>query len=67
MHSTNPDAGRLLPPSVVSDRTSLSRTTIWRCVKSGNFPKPIQISIGRIAWVEADVSNWIASKVGPAQ
>jgi prophage regulatory protein len=53
---------RLIPPAVVTDRTSLSRTTIWRMVRRGEFPAPIQISPGRVAWSEAAVDAWIASK-----
>ncbi len=59
------DAGpaRLLPPPIVTDRTSLSRTTLWRMVRRGEFPKPVQVSPGRIAWPEVAVNNWIASKL----
>lgn len=52
----------LLPPPAVEARTSLSRTTIWRRVKDGSFPKPIRISANRIAWPEAAVESWIASR-----
>ena len=55
---------RLLPPPVVTDRTSLSRTTLWRMVRRGEFPKPVQVSPGRVAWSEALVNAWIAAKMG---
>jgi prophage regulatory protein len=54
---------RLLHPLVVQDRTSLSRTTIWRLIRQGNFPQPIRITNRRIAWYEAAVSVWIAAKM----
>ena len=54
---------RLLHPLVVQDRTSLSRTTIWRLIRHGNFPQPIRITNRRIAWSEAAVSVWIAAKM----
>ena len=54
---------RLLHPLVVQDRTSLSRTTIWRLIRQGNFPQPIRITNRRIAWSEAAVSVWIAAKM----
>ena len=57
---------RLLPPPIVSDRTSLSRTTLWRMVRAGSFPKPVTISPGRIAWPESAVQAWIAAKVAEA-
>jgi len=59
-------ATRLLPPPVVTDRTSLSRTTLWRMVRRGEFPKPIPISPNRVAWSEAEVDAWIASKMEAA-
>ena len=59
MHTTN--AERLLAPIVVSDRTSLSRTTLWRLTKKGQFPTPVQVSPGRVAWSESAVSAWIAA------
>lgn len=59
MHT--PNAERLLAPIVVSDRTSLSRTTLWRLTKKGQFPTPVQVSPGRVAWSESAVSAWIAA------
>ena len=52
---------RLLAPIIVSDRTSLSRTTLWRLTKKGKFPAPAQVSPGRVAWSESAVSAWIAA------
>ena len=60
--SLSTDSPRLLPPTVVTDRTSLSRTTIWRLVRRGEFPKPITVSPGRVAWSEAEVNAWIVAR-----
>lgn len=57
---------RMLPPAVVIDRTSLSRTTLWRLVKRDAFPKPVSISPGRVAWPESAVQAWIAGKMTEA-
>lgn len=54
---------RLLPDAVVQERTSLDRTTRWRLAKKGQFPAPIQISPGRVAWSESSITAWIAEKV----
>jgi prophage regulatory protein len=53
---------RLLAPAVVVDRTSLSRTTLWRLVRRGHFPPPVQISPGRVAWSETEVEAWITAR-----
>jgi prophage regulatory protein len=60
------DEDRMLPPVVVMDRVSLSRTTIWRLVKRGEFPPPIQLTKGRHAWSAEAVQGWIAGKKAAA-
>jgi prophage regulatory protein len=43
--------------------------TLWRKVQAGTFPKPIQISPRRSAWVESEVVEWIRARIaaGPAR
>ncbi|WP_081791030.1 MULTISPECIES: AlpA family transcriptional regulator [Pseudomonas] len=38
--------------------TSLSRTTLWREIKRGRFPKSVVISAGRVGWRESAISAW---------
>ena len=49
-------------PEVVS-RTGYSGTTIWRKVKTGEFPKPVSIGPKATAWIEREVDEWITSKI----
>jgi prophage regulatory protein len=44
-----------------SDLT-LSRTTVWRGVKAGTFPKPIQLTPTRIAWKATSILEWLAAR-----
>ena len=53
---------RAVRPSEVSKRTGLSIPTIWRLRRRGDFPQPFRLSRGAIAWLEADIDNWIASR-----
>jgi len=53
---------RLLTACEVEERSSLSRSTIWRQVQSGQFPRPIRIGARRVAWRESDVAQWIDSR-----
>jgi prophage regulatory protein len=39
-----------------------SRDHLRRLTKAGKFPAPFQLSVGRIAWREADVDQWIESR-----
>jgi len=37
-----------------------SSTTLWRKVKSGEFPAPIKLGTSITAWRVSDVIDWIA-------
>ena len=50
---------KLLRFPVVRERTGLSRSTIWRLERRGEFPKHHRISPNVVAWVEEDVTSWI--------
>lgn len=59
-----PSGGRILPLKllrfpVVREMTGLSRSTIWRLERRGEFPKHHRIAPNVVAWVEEDVSDWI--------
>lgn len=49
---------RLLPWRRVKDLTGISRTTAWRLQNAGVFPRPVQISPGRVGWRESEVTDW---------
>lgn len=36
----------------------LSAATIWRKVRDGSFPRPVQVSAGRVAWVKSEIEAW---------
>ena len=48
----------------VRDLTGLGRTTAWRMRQAGDFPEPVPISPGRVAWRERDIARWNESR-GP--
>jgi predicted DNA-binding transcriptional regulator AlpA len=60
---------RLIGEAGVISLTSLKRSTIRRLLSApdSDFPKPIQLTPGRIAWSEASVREWIARKVAVHQ
>ncbi|MGA0601775.1 helix-turn-helix transcriptional regulator [Caulobacter sp. KR2-114] len=61
----NPSDDRYLSTSAIVAKTSLSRITIWRLVKAGDFPPPIKLSSGRVAYSEAEVNAWLSGKRSP--
>lgn len=36
-----------------------SATTLWRKVKSGDFPSPVKLGPSITAWRESDVCEWL--------
>lgn len=55
-------ANALFDRAKVCEVTTLSRATIDRKCKAGEFPMPIQISKRRVAWRAEDVLGWVASR-----
>ncbi|WP_368411218.1 helix-turn-helix transcriptional regulator [Cognatishimia sp. 1_MG-2023] len=47
-----------LSPREVTQRTSLSRSTLERWSQDGKFPEPVPLGEFRKAWIEAEVSEW---------
>ena len=41
-----------------------NRSTIWRKVKEGTFPKPIRLSHKCTVWRNQDVLDWINAQAG---
>ena len=54
---------RLINSNEVAKRTSYHPVSISRLVKNGSFPPPYRIGENRVAWVEAEVTAWIAEKI----
>jgi prophage regulatory protein len=53
---------RLLRFPTVRERTGLSRSTIWRLERRGDFPRHLRISANAVAWLEEEIAEWIRSK-----
>ena len=56
---------RILRISEVVEITGLSRTTIWRRVKSGNFPAPVRLgglATRSVGWREGELKRWIEGR-----
>jgi prophage regulatory protein len=57
---------RLIPKKEVIRLTSLSGTTIWRLARAGQFPAPVQLSRGRVAFLQSQVIAWINTRTSVA-
>jgi prophage regulatory protein len=54
---------RLIRQMTVTDMTGLRRSTIYKYVAENNFPKPVPLGGGRVAWVEQEVQDWIMERI----
>ena len=54
---------KILRLPTVRARTGLSRSTIYKYVSLGLFPRPVHLSKRLIGFVEDEVQDWIAARV----
>lgn len=50
---------RILRLNAVLDRTGLSRSTMYRKIQNGTFPRNIQISTRCAGWRESAINDWL--------
>lgn len=56
MTTATPD--RILRLNAVLDRTGLSRSTLYRKIENGSFPKQVRIAAHCVGWRESAVTEW---------
>lgn len=57
MPTNTPD--RILRLEAVLDRTGLSRSTLYRKVQTGTFPKQVRIATRCTGWRESAINDWM--------
>lgn len=68
-HTTPPFAGdtshpqRFLRRNDVEALTGLRTSSLYAEMAKGTFPKPINITAGRVAWLENEVAEWQQSRI----
>lgn len=59
---------KLLRLKTVENLTGLSRSSIYRMVKAGEFPPPIKLTGSRsVAWVTEEVDAWIQARISESR
>ena len=62
--TTDPNRSKLPPENIiwrfpeVHTATGLSRTSIWRHIRDGTFPPPIQLTSRLVGWIASEVLEW---------
>ena len=59
---TTPDAPEMLRMTDVLKRTGMSRTSLYRKLRVGAFPTPLELSSNAIGWHAHEVDDWIGSR-----
>ena len=57
-----PDADTLLTIEEVAVRTRLSKPTIYKLIRQGDFPRQLRLCANKVAWLEREVSAWVAAR-----
>lgn len=55
----NEASDRILRIKAVLERTGLTRSTLYRKMQNGTFPKQVQISTRCAGWRESAVNAWM--------
>ncbi len=59
---SGPRLPRLVPFREVAQRVALSRSTIWRMERAGQFPKRRRLSVNKVAWWEPEIEEWLRNR-----
>ena len=50
----------------VKELTCISKSSIYRLIEEGDFPKQIPLGARSVVWVKSQVEDWCAQKVNAA-
>lgn len=46
----------------LTSRTGLARSTVYKLIQSGEFPKPVKLTRRAVGWLEEDIERFIAQR-----
>jgi prophage regulatory protein len=59
-----PNANYFLRLPELVPRVGLKRSSIYRLIQLGQFPKPHQLSYRAVGWYSCDIESWISERLG---
>lgn len=65
--SSEPQPVTLLRVKRVMERTGIPFSSLYQLINAGKFPRPVQLSPNRVAWVESEVEAWIRQRIDASQ
>lgn len=54
---------RIIRLKEVIDSTGLARSTIYKYIAEGTFPKPVSLGDRCVGWVDSEVNDWILARI----
>lgn len=54
--------GRLLRRRQVEELTTLSRSSIYRLMEDGKFPRPVRVGTNAVRWRWSDITHWLEAR-----
>ena len=57
-----PSNDTLLTIEEVADRIRLSKPTIYKLIRRGQFPRQLRLCENKVAWLEREVEGWVAAR-----
>lgn len=54
---------KILRLTQVMDCTGLGRSTVYKYIAEGLFPKPIPLGERAVGWLESEVTDWIKARI----
>ncbi|WP_028867888.1 AlpA family transcriptional regulator [Psychromonas arctica] len=54
---------RLMKLKEVMNNTGLSRSSVYKYISEGHFPKPVPTGERSVAWLDSEIDDWILERV----
>jgi len=59
-----PTNEKIIRLPAVRATVGLSRATIYRLIRLGDFPKPVKLGLHASGWLESAIQSWIRQRAG---
>ena len=53
---------QILRIGAVTERTGLARSTVYKWISRGQFPRPVKLGARAVGWHRSDIEAWIAGR-----
>ena len=60
--NSNSQQDRIVRSKEVEEMTGLSRTTLWRLERKGDFPNRVPLGEASVGWKLSEINTWINSR-----